>query len=524
MILDLIFPFFLDHIFGNINEVILSVFSNLNINFLTSFIILFHHPVRAIIFFIACFSFFQYAQNRDKSFLYYSIYLFLSFFSFIYIINNDLKISNYVIPISYEIVSLYLPPAVVLFYFLFIQSILDLKNEFPQLYKALKWTILSIIGYLGILFLNGVLFNIIGQDFILRVSIIMALIVGFILMKFVPSLWRSNEKVNRFVILGSLIIFGGLTLTCFSLVESDAEDAYFFNLLTPYFGNAKENDFLILQISSLIEILLFSSALGAKAKQNENRIRNTERELFTTQLAIKDQEVLEQSLELEKQKRLQLESQFQQKIAEAEVKALKAQMNPHFIFNCLNTFKLLIQKNETDKAEEYLIKFSRLLRAIVDFSQDATILLEKELETCQLYLEMESLRFHDNFQYEINVDESIDTSFIEVPPFILQPFLENSIWHGLQLKEGEKKVSIEVKFEKDQVVCKIKDNGIGLKKSKEIQKNQTIKKRSVGMKNTEERLNLFQELQGTTITTSIDEEFDKNGISQGVQVEIIIPQ
>ena len=480
---------------------------------------IFQSPVRAIIFFVACFSFLQFVQNRDKSFLYYSVYLLFLLISFIYIINNDLGDSKDLLIPSYEKLKLFISPTVVLFYFLFVQSILDLKNKLPEAHRTIRRITFAILGYYVLTFINTFVFEFIDSNLILRGTVVIAIVLGFLLITYIPTLWKTKEKVIRLILVGSFIILIGLVLTTLSMLDSEKEGEYFFNFLSPYFGSAKENDFFILQISSLLEMLMFSSALGAKTKQNELAIKTAQQKLFDTKLSVKE-------LEIEQQRRLQLETQFQQKLAEAEIKALKAQMNPHFMFNCLNTFKYLIQINETDKAEDYLVKFSQLIRGIVDYSQDAKILLQKELEICQLYVDLEKMRFKESFDFQINIEESVAIDFVEIPPFVFQPFLENAIWHGLLKKKGKKQLSIHIFNEGNMVKCIIKDNGIGLKEAQKekLRRSNAMEKKSIGLQNTNERLNLFGELYDVHISTRINEIFDTNGNIAGVEVTITIPQ
>ena len=263
-----------------------------------------------------------------------------------------------------------------------------------------------------------------------------------------------------------------------------------------------------MKISIIIETLLFSSALGFKTRKHEIDKSQAEKTLLENQITTQ-----------------QKESKLQLLIAEAEQKALKAQMNPHFMFNCLNTFKYLIQENENDKAEEYLVKFAELIRAVVDYSQEPKIPLSKELEICELYLEMESLRFGNAFQTNFEISDAMDTSFIQVPPFLLQPILENAIWHGLSQKEGSKDLKISV-FEKgDIVICSVRDNGIGREKAKaNLLRNRVIAKKSVGLKNAMERLALFKELYDIEILLDIIDRKDEQGNPTGTQVNISIPQ
>ena len=116
---------------------------------------------------------------------------------------------------------------------------------------------------------------------------------------------------------------------------------------------------------------------------------------------------------------------------ELEAKALRAQMNPHFIFNCLNSIKSLIQQHEEEKSVTYLTTFSKLIRTLFNNADKKEISLYDEIETCKLYLQLEAMRFDTKFSYSVNVDENIDLKSIQVPALIIQPFIENAIWHGI---------------------------------------------------------------------------------------------
>ena len=155
------------------------------------------------------------------------------------------------------------------------------------------------------------------------------------------------------------------------------------------------------------------------------------------------------------------QAQLQQQTVELEMQALRAQMNPHFIFNCLNSINRFIFKNENEAASKYLTRFSRLIRMVLIHSQKQAVSLEDELEMLRLYLDMECLRFKDSFHYNLVVPTNEEMGMVYVPPLILQPFCENAIWHGLLLKEGNSQLDISVFKEGDFLNCIIADNGIG---------------------------------------------------------------
>ncbi|WP_336912690.1 histidine kinase [Runella sp.] len=175
-----------------------------------------------------------------------------------------------------------------------------------------------------------------------------------------------------------------------------------------------------------LEALFFAFALAyrnrlVEVEKNQMQVRYAEQ--LERQLEFRTKEVQAQSKILEEQHIRQLESNFEQKIAETEMTALRAQMNPHFIFNCLNSIKLYTLENDALTASEYLTKFSRLIRLVLENSRSEKVTLENELNTLELYIEMEAMRFKNKVKYHITVDEMIDPQYIEIPPLLLQPYV-----------------------------------------------------------------------------------------------------
>jgi streptogramin lyase len=176
---------------------------------------------------------------------------------------------------------------------------------------------------------------------------------------------------------------------------------------------------------------------------------------------------------------------------ELEMQALRAQMNPHFIFNCLSSINNFVLKNETEEASDYLTKFSRLIRTVLNNSKKSYIPLEDELDMLRLYLEMETLRFKGGFKYYIHKEEKIDSSAIFIPPLLIQPFVENAIWHGLLHKAAPGRLDISVKVEKNILICIIEDNGVGRSFARVSESKSVEKKKSLGIQITRERLSLI---------------------------------
>jgi len=226
----------------------------------------------------------------------------------------------------------------------------------------------------------------------------------------------------------------------------------------------------------------------------------------------------EANMALEKQKREQEVTQLQQQKTELELQALRAQMNPHFIFNCLNSINRFIINNEAVKAADYLTKFAKLIRIVLEQSGKSFVPLEDELKCLQLYMDLEALRFEIPFQYKINCNGT-DISSVMVPTLLMQPFVENAIWHGLQTNCSNGKINIDMHLDDKILHCKICDNGIGIKKLNPI--NQ-VNKKSLGIKLTQQRLQLISNNE-EEIKIEMQALKDESGENAGTCVDIKIP-
>ena len=204
-----------------------------------------------------------------------------------------------------------------------------------------------------------------------------------------------------------------------------------------------------------------------------------------------------------------------------DLKSMRTQMNPHFIFNALNSVNGFIARNDELNANKYLIRFSKLMRSVLDNSESDFIPLSDEISLLELYLQLEHSRFADKFDYDFNVDENIDIRTYQIPPMLIQPYIENAIWHGLRYKESGGLLSVNISKEQDKLAITIKDNGIGRTKSKELKSENQKKMKSRGIKNTQKRLEILEKIYKKEIHLSI-KDVGENG--EGTLVEIIIPQ
>jgi LytS/YehU family sensor histidine kinase/ligand-binding sensor domain-containing protein len=208
----------------------------------------------------------------------------------------------------------------------------------------------------------------------------------------------------------------------------------------------------------------------------------------------------------------------------AQLEALRSQMNPHFIFNCLNSIKLYTTQNDTVAASNYLTKFSKLIRMALENSRSETITLAAELEALELYIEMEAMRFKDKLKYTIDINENVDSEFIEISPLLLQPYVENAIWHGLMHKEEGGYIHIHVSLvpQKQILVITIKDNGVGREKSAELKSKTAMAQKSFGTKVTGERLDLINQIYKTGASVVTGDVIENNVVA-GTLVTIKIP-
>ena len=212
-----------------------------------------------------------------------------------------------------------------------------------------------------------------------------------------------------------------------------------------------------------------------------------------------------------------------QELRISQLSTIKAQMNPHFIFNALNSIQNFVFKNDRISANTYLGKFSDLMRLILKQSNEAKITLEDELKALNLYLELESVRFKEHLSYSIDFDSIPDLNSILIPSMIIQPYVENAIKHGILHKKNPGSVSITFNQEDDLLLVEIKDDGIGRKKSEEIQLKKIKKFESFATKATEKRLNLLNLDLNKSIHVTISDLFDPSGKSSGTLVQLSIP-
>lgn len=214
---------------------------------------------------------------------------------------------------------------------------------------------------------------------------------------------------------------------------------------------------------------------------------------------------------------------LEKNLNQSKLKAIKSQMNPHFFYNALNTIQAYVLSNEKKLAINYLSKFSLLTRTILEMSEKEWVTLSEEIRTTELYLEIEKARFNNDFEYEIFVDENIDTDNQKIPSMLLQPFVENAVKHGLLHKKNEKKLLIHFQREERNIEIRIDDNGIGRKKSRELNLIKTKKHKSFATDAVQQRIDLLNLNNKNMIRLSYTDKINDAGNATGTTVIIKIP-
>ena len=233
---------------------------------------------------------------------------------------------------------------------------------------------------------------------------------------------------------------------------------------------------------------------------------------FLFALTVRDRQMVIEKIQLEQQATI------------SELKALRTQMNPHFIFNCLNAIKSYTLNHDTEGADFYLTKFSKLIRQVLENSRSEKITLHNELETLKLYLDMEKLRSGDKLDYDIHVADDVEADFVEIPPMLIQPYVENAIWHGLMHKEIGGKIVIDCRQKEDKyLVISILDNGIGRDNAEALKSKTATRHKSFGMKITSERMDITKQLYNIETKITIEDLKNADGTAAGTKVSLEIP-
>ena len=224
-----------------------------------------------------------------------------------------------------------------------------------------------------------------------------------------------------------------------------------------------------------------------------------------------------------RERKINAKARLQTQIIDLELKTLRSQMNPQFIFNTLNTIQNAVNNLDIRFASDYISRFGKLIRLALESSKDSKVSLSTEIEMLRLYVYLESLRFPNKFSFRINIDSSIDEDLIEVPSMVIQPFVENAILHGLTPKiEDDLVLSLSFEMlDTNTLCCIVEDNGIGRAAAAIIKQKKQLKQHSKGLDITQQRLHLYFIETGNKFSFDIRDLMDKNNQPAGTRIEII---
>ena len=349
-------------------------------------------------------------------------------------------------------------------YVRFVRKFIDAENLYPLFNKAgkiVEWLILGFVVFV----LASIFLNPLGTTLFYIVTTERVMMILFALCFNIYLLINLKDRRGLYIMAGSTMLLSGSVT---ALILGDIQ----------YF-----------MIGVMIEIFIFAMGLGILMKRREDE-----------------------------------RSSLNKEMEKVKMRALQTQMNPHFIFNSLNSIRAYMIKNETKEASSYLSKFSRLIRQILEYSSEEFITLKQELQVLSLYVQIEQLRFRDEFGFNIEVEEQIETEELMVPPLIVQPFLENAIWHGLMQKQGEKKIDLIVKEENNRLKIIVRDNGIGREEANRNISSVPKETRSMAIELTTRRLEMLEDKAGKHDRVSIIDLYNGDRTSAGTEVRLEIPR
>ena len=428
------------------------------------------------IFVLSVFMLAQFLVHKDRSYLFYALY---GFFLFLYIersieMNNNARIISQLVPTYFHTSVGYYTLLVGICYNLFITSFINISRQ------TIRWWIINGLLWIQMIsLLISLLINIFSLRLFFAIPFgmwvtFLPFIAIIIINVFLLPLW-NRQKQSRYIIIGSLFIIAGGLLQVY------------FNNYADNFVSFKFAPVTYLEMGALGELFFFALGLGYKRKMLEKEKKDVE---------------LKKML--------------------SELQMLRSQMNPHFIFNCLNSIELYTAQNNAEAAGHYLSRFSRLVRMVLDNSKNEWITLNSEFEMLRLYLELEQMRFKNKLKYKINIDGDVDEHYIEIPPMLIQPFVENAIWHGLMHKLEGGRITIEAVTHNNQLSVKITDNGIGRAKASELKRNAAVKNKSYGMDITQQRVDIVNTLYHANVTVAIKDLFSGDEPA-GTEVILLMP-
>lgn len=453
----------------------------------------FWHITTATLFLTALFSFIIGVRTRLKTFYWYFIF---SFFLLVYIqfqsfyfdlLASDTQSGQVASTILHWFVQVIYNSA----YCFFFLHLLDVKTYLPRFACLLKINVIS-------LFLLSALIGI--SSFLLKDESIFVHyfhfgftpVISFIGLLVLIKIWRIPGKLKIFFFIGGLsyMTFSLIALILSKLFDYQVDDLSGFVPMVYFYTGV-----IIEQICFGFALAYFIEQINKEYQHSLNRnldLKIEHNQELSKKLSDQSKRLKKMAKDAKEKQLALVKSEYEAKLNESRLSSLQSKMNPHFIFNALNSIKAYLIDNDKRKAVDYMNRFSRLVRKILESSRIDKISLEEELEIIKLYVEIENTRFKDSIDFCL--EKSLNhKKAIYVPPLILQPFIENALWHGLAPSKTRKQLMVKVTEEAGIVMVEIIDNGVGRQYSEKAKANNKIKKKSMGLQMTRERLKVFNE-------------------------------
>ncbi len=477
--------------------------------------------ILGFLFTLGIYHFLLYFQHKDKSYLYYSLYLLVIF---IYLLNKTHSFFLTGIIVRYSsflwFINTALQWTIFIVYALFVQTYIDLKWANPKWNTIVNYALIAHVAALFIILTYSYIFD----DFPFMQNVFyyfvapIALLSGIVLLLVI---WHIDTMLKHYIIIGSvfymLMAFVSLYFIIYNIGGS----------LFPFY------------LAVIVENIFFALGLGAKQKKlllDKNQAQQTvieEQKLNLTlqkniqkkldrEVALQTEKIFQLTKKNKKEQQHQLALAYSKQTLELRMRALQTQMNPHFLFNSLNSIKHFIINNNKREATFFLSKLSMFIRKILDNSRLKEITLQEEVTIMQLYLEVENIRLKKDIQFSVNSDDTVNLNAIKIPPLVLQPFIENAIWHGLALRKGLKTIQMNISMVNTILKISILDNGIGRENAAKHKAAKLVEKESLGVDLSKKRLIAYTNHKTTTASV-IFKDLYKDNKPTGTEVVIKIP-
>lgn len=456
--------------------------------------------------------------SKEKTFVFYALYTFF-LASYIILKTPYLEVRNFLseaVPAAYN---WYSQTLFYSFYFYFFLYFLDIKSYFPKLTRAFKRILFWGIVVSSFLFVLTILLQIswIFDYYFLFLFVPLVLAMACIA---IVKATKTPGFLKYYFIIGSVIYLGfAIVSLVLSFVDYDYSTSITFLSKSFYLY-----PILFFYVGVFVEQIMFSLGLSYRVKNiNEKLIEQHERNVLINQklnqnLEKRKSEIEKLTKKAEEERVAQLKSAYDAQINKLQLSLLHNQMNPHFIFNALNSIKVYLIENDKEKAIYYLNKFSKLIRIILESSRGEAISLSEELEIIKLYVGIEKIRLEDSIQVSFDIPYNLSLNHVKVPPLLLQPFVENAIWHGLSSLKENKKLHFKARSLDQGIQFKIIDNGIGRAASKQLNKQKSVKKNSLGLKISNERIAFFNKKEKVNYSFEIYDLKDQQNETCGTEV------